>query len=160
MKFLIILLFTVSIATQDLSAQSDVMTPSGRRSRRTIKEINDADFERRRLAMSVLGNQKPELKRKSKKTLTKAERKRLKEVTRVHKEDLVKYKSFLKQSKTGIFRILPDFGCETKQLIKIDGDCSNFVPGRWAYSFRRKAYGGEDFHDIIFKKTVLKSIVY
>lgn len=132
-------------------AQSDVTTPSGQRQPKTIEEIRSADFERRRLAMSILSKPNSGQAPNKLKKLTKAERKKIAEVKRIRKEDKLRYKSFLRQSKTGIFRILPDFGCETRLVIKIDGDCSSFVPGTWAYSFRRKSYGGEDFHDIAFK---------
>ena len=148
----ILVIWTIIFATiLDVSAQSDVTTPNGQRQPRTMKEIRDADFERRRLAMSILSRPNPGQAPNKQKRLTKAERKKITEVKRVHREDKLRYKGFLRQSKTGIFRVLPDYGCETRLVIKIDGDCSSFVPGTWAYSFRRKDYGGEDFHDLSFK---------
>lgn len=152
MKFLVIFSIVFLLFTEGAIAQDDIRTPSGLKLPKTMKQVNDEDFERRRRAMDELANQKRERVMPKRKPLTKVERKRMKEVTRVHKEDLLEYKSFLGQPKTGIFRLLPDFDCETKRLITIAGDCANFVPGRWAYSFRRKAYGDEDFHDIAFKR--------
>lgn len=65
-------------------------------------------------------------------------------------EDFTKYKEFLKQPKTGLFRLFPDLGCDSKNLVRVDGDCANAVTSSWAYSFRRKDYI-PDFLDITLK---------
>ena len=57
-------------------------------------------------------------------------------------EDLAKYKEFLKQPKTGLFRLFPDFGCESKNLVRVNNDCANAVSFSSAYSFRQKDYVG------------------
>lgn len=91
------------------------------------------------------------------KTLTKEEKKRREKILAPRAEDLLKYKNFLQQPKTGIFRLLPDFDCETKYLVRTDGQCANFVIFGSAYSFRDKGYSDADFHDISFKREFLVS---
>lgn len=66
-------------------------------------------------------------------------------------EDIAKYKEFLKQSKTGLFRLFPDFGCEAKNVVRADGDCADAVPISSAYSFRQRDYVNYDFLDIRLK---------
>lgn len=78
------------------------------------------------------------------------ERKRIKALRAPNPEDLAKYKDFLKQPQTGLFRLFPDFGCDSKNLIRVDGDCEGAVTGSWAYSFRRNDYTS-DFLDIRLK---------
>ena len=147
----ILILLCISIAAPNLFGQSDVETPNGVPNPRTPREIRNDDFQRRRANMDYLIGLKPERSRKRRK-YSSAELKKIRLATRVHKEDKIKYKSFLKKKNTGIFRLLPDFNCETDNLIKVDGDCKNFVPGRWSYSFRLKDYTHRVFHDLIFKR--------
>jgi hypothetical protein len=84
------------------------------------------------------------------KPYTKEELKKIKTSLEPNKEDLEKYKDFLKSSKTGLFRLFPDFDCEFKGVIRFDGNCANFIPGSWSYSFRTKTYPGQDFFDLRF----------
>ncbi len=84
------------------------------------------------------------------KPYTKEELKKLKISLEPNKEDLEKYKDFLKNSKTGLFRLFPDFDCEFKGVIRFDGNCANFIPGSWSYSFRTKTYPGQGFFDLRF----------
>lgn len=138
------------------TGNSDTFRPGGPGTP-TVREIQERDFENRRRALEQLKQMKPEPRVEKTKELTKEEKKRFKEVITPDEEDLIKYENFLKQSKTGIFRLLPDFDCEPKNLIRVDGDCANFVPGTWAYSFRQKDYSNADFHDINFKDNFLIS---
>ncbi|HRH42575.1 MAG TPA: hypothetical protein PKY82_13185 [Pyrinomonadaceae bacterium] len=60
-------------------------------------------------------------------------------------EDLIKYSEFLKQKKTGIFRLFPDLGCEkVLGIVRVDGDCANAVINSWSYSFQKVDYGEGD----------------
>ena len=64
-------------------------------------------------------------------------------------EDLTKYAEFLAQSKTGIFRLLPDLGCEENPLvIKADAKCLRGIPESSFYSFREKEHTPEFLSDI------------
>lgn len=85
------------------------------------------------------------------KPLTREEREKIRAIMTPNTEDLAKYKDFLKQKNTGLFRLFPDVGCQTKNVIRVDGDCANFIPESWAYSFRKKNYSDADYLDIRFR---------
>ena len=72
--------------------------------------------------------------------LTKKELERIREIRKVDPADLEKNKDFLKNDKTGIFRLFPNFFCRSTNVVKIDGDCTNFVPESSYFSFRTKQY--------------------
>ena len=58
-------------------------------------------------------------------------------------EDLERHKIFLAQPGTGLFRLIPDFGCGSKFTIKIDENCLNLAPGTSTYSFRRRDHAAD-----------------
>lgn len=66
-------------------------------------------------------------------------------------EDVTKYKEFLKQKRTGLFRLFPDLGCDGKYSVNIAGVCSNAVSSSWSYSFLRRYYGDSYFYDLRLK---------
>ena len=67
-------------------------------------------------------------------------------------EDLSAYEQFLRQPKTGIFRILPDLECEANTLvIKADETCLKAIPGSSFYSFREREHTQEVLADIRLK---------
>lgn len=127
----------------------------------TIEQKNEQDFENRKRAMDQLNRIATSGRvRNIKKTkpLTKEEIKRFEDFVAPQAEDLEKYKDFLQQKETGIFRMFPDFDCETKYLVRTDGDCENFVPLSWGYSFRWERHSGRgEFHDISLKDVFLLS---
>lgn len=131
--------------------QDDIQTPNGQRLPTTPEQARNRDFENRLRAMNHLMNQKPVSSRARIKTLSKEERKRFEEATTPSADIKLKYKNFLRQSNTGAFRLIPNFECQTENLIKVDGDCAGFVPDAWAYSFRSEYYSGKDFQDIGFE---------
>lgn len=85
-------------------------------------------------------------------SLSKEERTRIKAMLAPNAEDAAKYKDFLRQKNTGLFRLFPDFDCQQeKNVIRVDGNCANVVPGSWNYSFRQKNYSDTDLRDVRFK---------
>lgn len=63
--------------------------------------------------------------------------------------DLNKYAQFLKQPKTGIFRLLPDIDCETdKNIVRADQKCLEAIPESSFYSFREKEHTTKYLSDI------------
>ena len=62
-------------------------------------------------------------------------------------EDLLTYKEFLDQDRTGIFRLFfPNSDCETQGIIRIDGECQNIhVPGRIELQFSRPSHHTDIF---------------
>lgn len=77
-------------------------------------------------------------------TLTKREREELESLRSPNSEDITKYREFLKQKRTGIFRLFPNLGCEQGRILRVDGDCANAVLNSWSYSFQNKDYGEGD----------------
>lgn len=75
---------------------------------------------------------------------------RVRELRKVSPADLSRYAQFLKADNTGIFKLFPDFNCLTDDLVRIDGDCANFVPMSSDFSFRQKAYIDSQYSDIQF----------
>ena len=75
-----------------------------------------------------------------------------------NQEDLVKYAEFLKHSKTGIFRLVNDFDCESNvYVIKVDENCRNSIPGGSFYSFREKEYTTAYLADLRLKDGLIIS---
>lgn len=73
-------------------------------------------------------------------------------------EDQSKYAQLLTQQNTGIFKLLPDAGCEENPLvIKADENCLNIIPGSSFYSFREDEHTTETLADIRLKNGFLVS---
>ncbi len=84
--------------------------------------------------------------------LSKEERTRIAQIIAPNRDDAVKYGNFLRGKNTGLFRLFPDYGCESgKNVIRVDGDCADLVPGSWNYTFRLKGYPTADFLDLRLK---------
>lgn len=114
----------------------------------------EAELNRQRREMDALVNSsriyyprtEPKIKPPSKE-----ERARIASILAPDAADAERYKDFLRQKNTGLFRLFPDFDCERKNIIRVDGVCANLVPGSWNYSFRREDYSDDDFSDVKFK---------
>ena len=64
-------------------------------------------------------------------------------------EDAAQYAQLLDAPRTGIFRLLPDSGCEANSLvIKADETCLNRIPESSFYSFRENEHTQEVLSDI------------
>jgi len=73
-------------------------------------------------------------------------------------DDSAAYAQILQQSKTGIFRLLPDLECEKNTLvIKADETCLKAIPGSSFYSFREREHTEEVLADIRLKNNYLIS---
>jgi hypothetical protein len=83
--------------------------------------------------------------------LSSKEKKRIEALRAPSSEDLAAYKDFLAQPNTGIVRLLPGFNCESKYVVRVDGDCVNLVPGSSFHRFREDALSG----DILFMDDAL-----
>ena len=71
-------------------------------------------------------------------------------------EDESQYANFLKDKKTGIFRLMNDADCEANlYVIRVDGECSEFIEGSSNYSFREKEYTTAYLSDIRYKDGLL-----
>jgi hypothetical protein len=73
-------------------------------------------------------------------------------------EDFMRYAQLLAQPNTGIFRLLPDVGCEANSLIvRADEACLNAIPESSFYSFREEEHSQEILADIRLKNGYLVS---
>lgn len=83
--------------------------------------------------------------------LTSKEKKRIEALRAPSPEDIAAHKDFLAQPNTGIVRLLPGFNCESKYVVRVDGNCVNLVPGSSHHRFREDALSG----DILFMDDTL-----
>lgn len=151
----IFVLCAVALFGSQMAFGQDTSRPGGAGTP-TMREINERDFNTRREALERLNQGKllPRDQRRSKEEVKQAKEqlKAFKVATAISDEDLNDHKSFLKQSDTGIFRIFPNFNCESNQTVNVAGDCKNFVPGTWAYSFRQEDHSDLYFNDLSFRE--------
>lgn len=156
-KIVFIVCLVSLFGIQIVFAQKDTDRPNGFGTP-TNREIREKDFNDRREALESLNKSyRIASKRKYIKAPSKEEIEIFEDATTPSEEDLREYKDFLKQSDTGIFRLLPDFDCESRFTVSIVGDCANFVSGTWHYSFRKKDYFGDGLQDIVYKRDTLSA---
>jgi hypothetical protein len=73
-------------------------------------------------------------------------------------EDLARFSDFLKQPRTGIFRLVNDIDCESNMfVIRVDDACKNTIPGGSFYSFREKGYTTSYLADLRLKQGIFVS---
>ena len=73
-------------------------------------------------------------------------------------EDAARYAQLLASPRTGIFRLLPDAGCEANTLVvKADENCLNRIPESSFYSFRENEHMQEILSDIRLENDYLIS---
>ena len=73
-------------------------------------------------------------------------------------DDAARYAGLLAEPRTGIFRLLPDSGCEANTLVvKVDEDCLNRIPDSSFYSFRENEHTQEILSDIRLQSDYLIS---
>ena len=71
--------------------------------------------------------------------------------------DFEQYHKFLEQKQTGIIKIFPSYDCLSKNVIRLDGDCTKFVPDSSDFSFREMSYVHPLYHDVGFARGELIS---
>lgn len=118
---------------------------NSRKQRESIREKQIAEF--RKL------NHKEILNRKytPPPSLSKEERKRIKAALAPNPQDLAKYEDFLRQPKTGLFRLMPNLNCSSKYIVSADKDCENSTYAGEYYSFRMDEYSADTFYDITLR---------
>ena len=89
--------------------------------------------------------------------ITSEERSRILKLRQVSPADVAKYSHFLKQERTGIFKLFPDMGCVSRKVISVDRGCERSVPLSSWFNFRTVNYGDESYHDIFFKDDKISS---
>ena len=85
-------------------------------------------------------------------TIDKETSERIRLARRVDAADYSRYNEFLKADKTGMFKLFPDYDCVVKNVIRIDGDCKNFVMASSSFSFRNLGYAHPYYSDLVFNQ--------
>jgi len=159
MKQICWIFLAVCAFSSTVSSQSPNDSSVTRRQEEINRQIRERDFDDRRRNLerlnqdSLRSRQESLINARREKTppLTAEQRAVIKQILSPNSEDTNKYKNFLRQSDTGLFRLFPDLGCESNGIIRVDGNCANLIPGSWFYSFRQKAYSNETYFDIRLK---------
>lgn len=81
-------------------------------------------------------------------TIDKETSERIRIARRVDVADHARYSEFLKSDRTGMFKLFPDYDCVTKNVIRTDGNCKDFVMASSSFSFRTRAYSHLYYHDL------------
>lgn len=116
----------------------------------------EVDLQRRMAEMRALEQKMRSLSREMPKApaepqLSSEERSRILRLRHVDAAHLRSYASFLNQEHAGIFKLFPDLGCKSKDVISVSLECERQVPLSSAFTFRTNSYGDEIYHDIHFK---------
>jgi hypothetical protein len=73
-------------------------------------------------------------------------------------DDSAKYASFLQLPKTGLIKLFRDAGCEENaNVVRVGGECANWIPNSAFYSFREREHTIEYLADIRLEKEFLVS---
>lgn len=85
---------------------------------------------------------------------------RVREMRKVNIAVLNQYATFLKLENTGIFKLFPNFDCVSSDIVRVDGECANFVPMSSDFSFRQRSYIDSQYSDLQFIGDELKSTAF
>ena len=86
--------------------------------------------ERRRLKQRML-----EIRKK-----LASEMARKRKLVTLPESEIAKYRNFLAQKNTGIFRLVAFVDCEKKKIVKVGEECANNIPGASMYSLNKKKH--------------------
>ena len=90
-------------------------------------------------------------------TIDKETSERIRLARRVDAADHSRYSEFLKADKTGLFKLFPDHDCVLKNVVRIDGNCENFVMASSSFSFRTLDYAHPYYSDLGFNNDEILS---
>jgi hypothetical protein len=114
----------------------------------------EADIENRMARMRQLENRMIALSKldamtlRKTPTLDKGARDRIIALRRIASEDVAKHAAFLTEERTGMFKLFSDHDCVSETIVRIDGNCTDFVPESSSFSFRTGNYTDTYYHDI------------
>ncbi len=152
-KVLCLLLLGVFAFAADLHGQIPQHTPDDSRSEakrrsdeeRSLRMRNMREFD---TTMKPLTQPRPSVPASP--TIDKETSERIRLARRVDAADHAQYGEFLKADKTGMFKLFPDYDCMTKNLVRTDGNCQDFVMASSSFSFRTGGYIHHLYHDMGF----------
>lgn len=160
--FVTIVLVTIALTTfrYSFGQSSSSVTFSGltdpERQRREQERRAERDLDRRMNIMrdleksSRLRSQPQQTVVISEPVLDKDAKERVRLLRRIDPRDLEENSGVLKLQNTGILKLFPNQNCVTAQLVRIDGECSDFVPMSSSFSFRQRAYIDAAYQDLEF----------
>ena len=159
-QFFVFSLYLLSVYSQTASSANDPFRLEREREERGRRV--ETDLEKRISNLRALEELLRDADIKDRQTpqapeLDKDAKKRVALMRRINVLDAKKYATFLANKRTGIFKLFPNFDCVTPNLIRIGGDCENFVPISSDFSFRYGEYIERNYHDIGFEKNELIS---
>ena len=139
------------------SAISQILPSGGNVSREERqRQRNEAEVEQRMLQMHSLEHTLRKVTEGDRRVvsepkLTAEQRDLILSKRKVDATDIQGFANFLKQPMTGVFKLFPDIGCVSKNVVRISGECARFVPLSSSFDFRTNRYGDEVYHDIHFE---------
>ena len=90
-------------------------------------------------------------------TIDKATKERVMLQRRIKASDAAPYAELLKSDTAGIVKIFPWMNCATATVIRVDEECSAYVPMSSDFSFRQRAYIDHSYEDIGFNEGVFSN---
>ena len=126
------------------------------------RQSSEAQLERRMADIHLLNQKLEVITRKSRQMpaepkLSDADRQRVLQVRRVAFEDVKRHETLLSKAGTGIFKLFPDLGCVSKNVVRVAPECDQFVPMSSSFTFRTNGYSDEVYHDIYFTRDQITS---
>ena len=153
-KIIFLLLIIIIAAVVDLHSQTPQQA-SDTEQRREAERRMQAERERRNTGpfdTAMKATNRPNRSVPAGPTIDKATSERIRLARRVDAADYSRYSEFLKAEKTGMFKLFPDYDCVLKDVVRIDGNCKNFVLASSSFSFRTLDYAHTYYHDLGFNQ--------
>jgi hypothetical protein len=153
-KIIFLPLIIMIAAVDDLHTQ----TPQQRSDHEQLREASqriDAERERRTnrpFDTAMKTTKPPDRSAPAVPTIDKETSERIRLARRVDGADHSRYSELLNADKTGLFKLFPDHDCIDKNVVRIDGDCKNFVMASSSFSFRTLDYAHPYYHDLGFNR--------
>jgi len=140
-----------------VGVHSQVGPPDNRREQQRLDTERKIEAERelrmrqmRELDTRMKAMNQPDRSVPATPTIDKETSERIRLARRVEAADFNRYSEFLNTGKTGIFKLFPDYDCVTKDVVRTDGECKNFVFASSSFSFRTGGYIHPYYHDFGF----------
>ncbi|HJS51384.1 MAG TPA: hypothetical protein VJ781_05750 [Pyrinomonadaceae bacterium] len=154
-KIICLPLLVIFVAAVDLHSQIPQQNTDAEAQRREGEQRAEAERRLRMQNMRELdarlkGLNRPRTTVPAGPAIDKETSERIRLARRLDAADHSRYVEFLKADKTGMFKLFPDHDCITKNVVRTDGDCKNFVMASSSFSFRNRGYAHPSYHDLGF----------
>jgi len=161
-KIIYLPLIVIFVAVVDLHSQIPRPPNDNSEQRREAERRIEAERELRTQNMREFDTTMKALNRPrtpvpSGPTIDKETGERIRLARRVDAAAYSRYSEFLKADKTGLFKLFPDHACVEKNVVRVDGDCKNFVMASSSFSFRNLGYAHPYYSDLGFNHDEISS---